>query len=600
MANLAVSPIKLCPLHFGDLALFNRKIGNLDEVLLYSKICFHQQHSKINHAGKQCIARSRQAMANWFGWSLRKVDALLASLEKKGVISKAVGLWKGIKAFFISAVKHIAYLPINLTKLNALVGHTGSVVSAIIFSRISFGMNNTKIEHEGLKWCAIKKEALANLAGIGIRTLDKILSSLQDKGYILKKNFVHSGKRQMHYHIPECVIGTIVDSMRKEGCKESKKAQKQAYSNDKNTKNAVAVGRNKAFSSPHQNCRVEPAKSSSSIKEDQIKQKTNNITKHDNQSGVNEKPKLERLALGDIQFLQNQFKSDVNVHSSKEGRADQAEKGFFQLSKRQQGYIRGVIDRLIRRDNVIVSNPKELEQQLCYAIANDMQYKHLSFKHAVNRLAQVILSGNWTTPYGFYKHSVYGRKVAQRRVENKSHTDAGKCKVSVPTFPDRFKDLLKLDLSCMGQGYDASRDLSQYPCKHAGSAPVNCSPHVNAGVYQCDVACNATVLKISGDGSYRDSERAGTTKMSQGGTLSMSQHKPTGLSQVKTAPSTETLTLSTAKVRPQSRADALNASIARCQARLAMVTGEARDALVGVIQRLLDELRFLSYACVVS
>ncbi len=591
MATLALSPIKLCPIHFGDLALLNRKIGNLDETLLYSKICFHQQHSKIFHHGKQCIARTRQAIANWFGWSLRKIDTLLASLEEKGVISKTVGLWKGIKALFISTTQNISFLPINLTKLNTLVGHIGSVVSALVFSRIAFGVNNTKIEHEGLKWCAIKKEALANLAGIGIRTLDKILSSLQDKGYILKKNFVHSGKRQMHYHIPECVIGTIVDSMRKEGCKESKKAQKQAYSNDKNTKNAVAVGRNKAFSSPHQNCRVEPAKSSSSIKEDQIKQKTNNITKHDNQSGVNEKSKLQKLALGDIQLLPNQFKSDVGVHSSKEGRADQAEKGFFQLSKRQQGYIRGVIGRLIRRDNLAISNPKELEQQLCYAVANDMQCKHLSFKHAVNRHAKVMLSGNWTTPYGFYKHSVYGRKVAQRRVEDERRADAGK-KSSMPKLPDHFKDLLELDLSDLGQGDGVSR-LSQYPCKHTDSAVVNDSPHVNAGVSQLD---------ISGSDSCPNSEKgramAGSDVMPENatGTTKMSQGEPKSLSQTTVLSGADMALVATTE--PQSRVDALNASITRCQARLATVTGETRNSLVRVIQRFQDELRSLGYGCV--
>ena len=37
---LAVSPIELCPIHFGDLAMFNRKIGNLDEVLLYQGYAF--------------------------------------------------------------------------------------------------------------------------------------------------------------------------------------------------------------------------------------------------------------------------------------------------------------------------------------------------------------------------------------------------------------------------------------------------------------------------------------------------------------------------------------------------------------------------------
>ena len=45
--------------------------------------------------------------------------------------------------------------------------------------------------------------------------------------------------------------------------------------------------------------------------------------------------------------------------------------------------------------------------------------------------------------------------------------------------------------------------------------------------------------------------------------------------------------------RTQSRVDALNASIARCQAKLAHVKGEAKEMLLGLIVRLIDERKIL-------
>ena len=54
--------------------------------------------------------------------------------------------------------------------------------------------------------------------------------------------------------------------------------------------------------------------------------------------------------------------------------------------------------------------------------------------------------------------------------------------------------------------------------------------------------------------------------------------------------------LSVGITKAQTRIDALNASIARCQAKLVFVSGSAKDALVGLMQRLKDELQSLSCA----
>ena len=539
MATLAVSPIELCPLHFGDLALFNRKIGNLDEVLLYSKICFHQQHSKISHAGRQCIARSRQDMANWFGWSLRKIDALLASLEKKGFISKTVGLWKGIKAFFISSVKKITYLPINLTRLNTLTQHTGSVISSIIFSRIAFGMNNTKLEHEGIKWCAIKKEVLADLVGIGIRTLDKILNSLKEKGLILKKNFIHRGKRQMHYHIPESTINTIVASMEKASGQKPKKEQIKSNFDHEINKKIACAGTNNATGYPHQNCRLEPAKSLSSIKEDQTKQKTKNITTQDNQAWYRELPHVEARVESDIHCLKDkEVKGEGTIGTKGTGNST-SEKVIYSLSARQQRYIKGVVKKIMERDGIKVSNPKELLHQLCYAVANDMKHKGLEFLHAVNRNTKIIRDGNWKTPFGFYKYSDFGLKAMQNRIasdkkneKNKTLECQSRLSIVQTKLQEQFGEILKLNLDTNTQ-----------------------------------------------------SDNAGITE-GQGRVIATKDL--TSVTKVNVNLSAE----SNPKVK--SRLDTINGSITRYQLKLATVTDSAKEALEGLIERLCDERNVLT------
>ena len=106
---------------------------------------------------------------------------------------------------------------------------------------------------------------------------------------------------------------------------------------------------------------------------------------------------------------------------------------------------------------VKVSNPTELKAQLCYAVANDMHYKQLTFKHAVNRHAKIIASNNWRTPHGFFKYAEVGREATKKRIEAEKAAEANKHATSIPTLPDHFKDLLTLDLSGAGQGDDAVR-----------------------------------------------------------------------------------------------------------------------------------------------
>ena len=78
-----------------------------------------------------------------------------------------------------------------------------------------------------------------------------------------------------------------------------------------------------------------------------------------------------------------------------------------------------------------------------------------------------------------------------------------------------------------------------------------------------------------------ETSATGTTNLSQGGLMAFLQ---------KTHLSTKDRLTTT---RPQSRVDVLNASIARCQDKLAHVKGEAKEMLLGLIVRLIDERKIL-------
>src|SRR5437016_7964971 len=100
--STVISSISICPLNFNEFSSLNLKLKNLDASILYAKLKFHEINSTIKKGGKTCIARSRDQIASWFGFGVKKIDRLLSFLEEEGMIEKQVGLWYGKKRLFIS------------------------------------------------------------------------------------------------------------------------------------------------------------------------------------------------------------------------------------------------------------------------------------------------------------------------------------------------------------------------------------------------------------------------------------------------------------------------------------------------------------------
>lgn len=357
--------LAVCPVNFKEFDKIKAYTdGNIEAALLLSKINFHLKHTKITKDGKACIARSREHIASWFGFGLKKVDRLLSFLDSKELIQKKISTWYGAKRLFISSTKEYN-IPVNVDLLKNLTELTGSVKGALLFSKIAFKFANTTITHDGLNWCCIKKEDLSRWSGLSIRTIDNILKTLERKGLILKKIFSYYGKTKCHFHIPDHVISLMG-------------SKKMIV--DKSSKNTAIHS---------QNYRPRPAKNQLSIRIRTNTKKTNNNTASRN---IN-------------------FKNKTFPEKQKERYVKAALKKTIEKFKLKVSSPKDLMDEVM----FSINDPKQGRGVSC-------------FKHAVNRTMAIIRDGNWRTPIGFYNHSQKGRKKKESITEREKQWERVKNK----------------------------------------------------------------------------------------------------------------------------------------------------------------------------
>ncbi len=426
-----VSSIELCPIHFEKFDALNRQIGSIEETLLLSKIMFHLQGSKITRHGVKYIVRSREHIAQWFGFSLRKTDALLSKLESKGFLVRTNGLWHGVKRLFLSVQNVNDFVPVNMALLDVLIDVTGSIDAAIAYARIAFIYARAKVFNEGLSWIFLRKNTLANYLNISIRKLDTVLDILIRKGLLLKKNMIACGRRQTHFHIPISSLKVLKERVNsKINTRSASGALKSTEGSDATSDNIqsndfrIDVADSTEKSPSCNNCRLEPAKFATSIKVRTITKKTNNNTR---------------------KCFENRTSQSISVSPT----------GDINFSKRELAYLQGALVNLIDRDGVRVSSPKELLAQMKYALKQQVSKFNLSFVHGVNRLCAIIRSGNWSTPYGFYHHSKEGRALNQERAKKEKQWQQQKCHEILGA------DIVDSDTKNQTTDYDAENDIGQ-------------------------------------------------------------------------------------------------------------------------------------------
>ncbi len=460
----------------------------------------------------------------------------------------------------------------NYQRAEPLKAHIGNDPTALaIADRILFGWQNSIVTHDGEKACCPTLEAIADAVGVSLRTVIRKIDKLVKLGLISKSlGRWANGATRLYFKVTDLLLGLITGEVKPDHKSNKPASQAQCSSDYANLSQSTMPN----WHSPiirKKNERKSKEKNSNYLATDKKSTETGTTQ---NVVAVNfQQVEKEEIIVKQACAESNQQPATKPIEERKT--TDPYQNAYRieeKLTKRQIAIINGAINNIMK-DGVVISNPKQLKAEVAYKI----NQKHPdaggdNLQHQINAALCLIRAGKWTTPHGFYKYSNVGRKVVQKHVEAEKRVEASKHNTSIPTLPDHFKDLLTLDLSEVGQGSDTA---------HANDHCDDATVHADTP----SVSGNVMAVK---DQPATESIKTGTTKMSLSGPMSLAQ---------ATVLSGEDAVLVTA-TRPQLRVDALNASIARCQARLAMVTGEAREALVGVIQRLLDELRSLSYACV--
>ena len=345
------SKVLLCPINITKFEATMKIVNNAEASLLLGKIKFHLTNSTIYKNKKYWIARTREQLASWFQISTYKVDTLLKHLTQLNLIEYHSGLWYGQKRLFITISTEVNDLPINTTLFQKIQAKTNKVISTLIFSKIAFMYANTTIKNSGKAWCSIKKEDLANWAGVSIRTIHNIIEDLKNKGLIIKRKFSRNNKSQLHFHIPDFLYQAI---------------------NTTQTTNIKI-------------CHLQKAKIKGSIKENIKEKETINNNK------------LKKGA--------KTFKSDIsfNIRGTKLTNR--------QLDYLNKTFQRTIQIKNIK----ISSPNEVLEQVKYYLTNPQQAIGVASFQHALSRAMKIISDGNWLTPKGFHKYSEAGVKYYKKQ-----------------------------------------------------------------------------------------------------------------------------------------------------------------------------------------
>ncbi len=357
------NPIRLCPIHCNAFFGMNQIINNFEATVLLSRLQFHQANSRITKFGKIWIARTREQMGAWLDLSEKKVTTLLNHLETLGFIEKRVDFWYGVRRLFIHVVNPEDELKVNHRQLSHLASMTGSLVSALILSKISFALANTQIAMDGAPWCSLTRRDLAQWSGLSERSIDRILGMLVKQGLLIKRNTVWGRRRRLHFHIPSFVYNQFYETFNTEGNMKTKSIKRKS-AEDPSGKTHVA-------------------KMDFSIKVNTKEKKASNNTGE----------RLPTVANCNL------TKSDINLNTL-----------GHSLSRRQAAYLQGALQTTLDRSGQNVSDPKGLSDEIAFSVLNDSQHKGITgLQHRLSRCLKIVTDGNWRRPFGFLTHSTQGQ-----------------------------------------------------------------------------------------------------------------------------------------------------------------------------------------------
>ncbi|HBI40819.1 MAG TPA: hypothetical protein DDY16_07735 [Tenacibaculum sp.] len=435
---------------------------------------------------------------------------------------------------------------INYQRAEPLKSHIGNdPIAASVADIILYKWQNSQITFKGGKACCPALVDIACAVGVSVKTVTRKIVKLVKLGLISKTlGRWANGATRLYFKVTDLFVGLITGEIKKEQKETKKSPQAQCSSDlDKLSKSTKTI------------C-PSPINKEKETKEK--KEKNNNpiVANKEPKEGGNTKNKTAVT----VNFQQVEKEVVVTQSSAKptpqkttKPDAKPKDKNPYligdKLTKRQIAIAHGAVNNLIK-NGVPVSNPKQLKAEVVFKI--EQKHKDAggnNLQHQINSAMKLIRAGKWTTPHGFYKYSEIGLEAVKKREEVERAAEESKYDASVPTLPDHFKDLLKLNLSGVGQGDDAVRVNGQYDNADTRQNEPCVSGNNKAGI---DVQV-AT-----------ENDDTGTTNLSWGRSIQVS------------------------------RLNVLNDNIARYQERLKSVTGSANDMLSGLIDRCLDEVKLLS------
>lgn len=364
----------LFPANFQHIDNINGRTGCLEATLVYDALSFQINHSKLMTHGAQTVARTRKQLSDFLGLSLSKIDNALELLEGLNLIKKTVKKWFGINRMFISKNIQESSQSTNFKKLLFLNRYTGDYRTSILFSRIAYALNKTKIEHDAKKWCVLTKASMAKLLCVSPRTIDSILKKMKESGLIEIKQFTHNTRIKNHYTIPEQIIDKISKDFEQFTAEETqKKEDKEVFNNSTNGGICVPTY----------------AKTTTSlIIEKENKDKNNNKANRENAA-----PSVSHSVTEDITF------QTIGQ----------------ELTPKQLEVLRKSINFAVRSGKLGIDQ-EEILEEMRFSILNPSQRQGIStFMHALNRCIKLLRNRDWKRPFGFNKYSSYGAALNERK-----------------------------------------------------------------------------------------------------------------------------------------------------------------------------------------
>lgn len=387
------------PFNFSQFEAINQQIRDVDTTLLYATLFFQIGKSKLFSHGTQTVARAREQICSFLKLTPNRMDRGIKRLEKINFIKKTVHNWFGKKRLFISKNADAPEIEVHFRKLFFLNQFTGNSKASLLWAKIAFALNNTKIEHENKPWCALKRETIADLLCVSLRTVDSLIDDLEQKGLIFAQKFVWRGKRQLHFTIPVSLFEKI----------EAELALWLEQYNIRSPKNSEKKSTAQHEISPKKEaklgfCEEEPAKIAKSIRiKTKYKYKNNNTS-----SSINHKREKHDT-------------SDINLNTINEN-----------LNHRQLCFLRAAFQRTIETAQLTI-NEEAIFEEIKFNILNPVQRKGiLSFKHAVSRCMQLLRQRTWRTPFGFNRYAEYGKGIkVYREAQLQAHEARKKAECSL-------------------------------------------------------------------------------------------------------------------------------------------------------------------------